>query len=180
MLSVLPYIRDVLRRKSKPNIVSWATWTLLLGIGSAAAFAAHQPRSALLTLGDAIATFSVVVLGLRFGIAKLSRFDAICQVAAITGLILWALFNSPAIDIIFAIVVDFAVSLPTLRHSWLKSFEETWQTYAASSVAGVFTLASLNELKFSGWAFPLYLLLINAILAITIIVGRRRLKTGVK
>jgi hypothetical protein len=150
------------------------TWTILLGIGTAAAFAAHQPRSALLTLGDTICTLLVVLLGIKYGIAKLSTFDAVCQFTAIVGLVLWIVFNSPLIAIIFAISIDFIVALPTFRHSWLHPKEETWQTFGIGVIASALALISLQEYRVSGWIFPVYLLLSNAAIALTIIYRRKQ------
>lgn len=173
-LSTVPYLIDIFRRKTKPNIVSWFTWTLLTAIATAAAFTAHQPRTALLTLGSTICTGAVVILGLRYGIAKLSKFDGLCQAGAIVGLILWLVLDSPSIAIFFVLSIDFIVMLPTLRHSWLKPQEETWQTYLIGLASAVLTLISLSEYNFVSLAFPAYLLFSDSLLACVIILKRKQ------
>jgi|SRR3990167_10112992 len=172
--STLPYLIDIVRKKTKPNIVSWFTWTLLTAIATAAAFASHAPRAAILTLGGTICTALVVVLGLKYGTAKLSLFDGLCQAGAILGLILWLIFNSPAIALVFTISIDFIAALPTLRHSWKKPSEETWQTFMLGVVASTITLISLSVYTFADLAFPIYLLLANGLLAATIIYRRKQ------
>lgn len=172
--STVPYLIDIVRKKTKPNIVTWFTWTLLTAIATAAAFAAHEPRTALLTLGSAICTGAVVVLGLRHGIAKLSLFDALCQAGAVVGLILWLIFNDPSIAIFFSLAIDFVVMLPTLRHSWLSPQEETWQTYMIGVVSALFTIASLSKFNFVSLAFPVYLFLADLLIAILVIYKRRQ------
>lgn len=173
VLAITPYIRDIIKGKTKPNVVSWFTWTLLLVIATSAAFAAHQPRSAFLTLGDLIGTGTTLLLGLKYGIAKFSWFDGACQVAAIVGLILWLAFNSPAIAIIASIVVDLIAAMPTLRHSWLHSEEETWETFAVLVVASALTIISLSTFSVISLSFALYLLTINFAIASTVIYRRR-------
>jgi hypothetical protein len=172
--STVPYLIDIVRRKTKPNIVTWFTWTLLTAIATAAAFASHEPRTALLTLGSAICTGTVVLLGLRYGIAKLSLFDGLCQAGAIAGLVLWLVFNSPSIAIFFALSIDFIVMLPTLRHSWLSPQEETWQTYMIGVVSASFTLFSLSKFNFVSLAFPIYLLLADLLIAVLVIYRRKQ------
>ena len=49
LISVLPYLRDIVKRVTKPNIVSWITWTLLTGIATAAEIAAHEYTAAIFT-----------------------------------------------------------------------------------------------------------------------------------
>lgn len=175
--STVPYLIDIVRRKSKPNIVTWTTWTLLTAIATGAAFASHQPRTAILTLGSAICTGAVVVLGLKYGIAKMSLFDALCQAGAILGLVLWLILDSPSIAIAFSLSIDFIVMLPTLRHSWSHPQEETWQTFLVGVVSSIFTLLSLTSFTFIGLAFPVYLMLADLLLVATIIY--RRTKKGI-
>lgn len=171
--SVVPYILDILRHKTKPNIVSWFTWTVLTGVATAAAFAAHEPRTAILTLASTLCTGAVVVLGLRFGIAKFSLFDILCQVGAVIGLGLWIIFNSPTIGIVVPVTIDFVAALPTLHHAWTKPHEETWQTFLMAAVAPIFTLASLTSYTTASLLYPLYLLIVNPTIAGTILLSRR-------
>jgi hypothetical protein len=173
-LSTLPYLIDIVRRKTKPNIVTWFTWTLLTGIATAAVFASHEPRAAILTLGSSICTGLVVILGLKYGIAKMSLFDGLCQLGAIIGLALWLIFNSPAVAIAFSLAIDFIVMLPTLRHSWLHPQEETWQTFIIGIIAALFILASLSDYNFASLAFPVYLMLADLLVASVIIYRRNR------
>ena len=178
LLNVIPYIIDIIKRKTKPHIVSWFTWTLLLVIATSAAFADHQTRSAFLTLGDTIGTLLVLITGIKYGIAKFTWFDGLCQLGAIIGLILWLIFNSPSIAIIATICIDFIVSIPTMKHSWQSPGEETWQAFGLTAFASTLTLLSLSVFKITSLAFPAYLLLANLILVIIVIYRRRKL--GIK
>lgn len=176
VFSVAPYIIDIIRGKSRPNIVSWFTWSLLTSIAMAAAFADHEPRTALLLLGETTGTLLVAVSGLKYGYAKLSLFDGLCQAGAITGLILWLVFNSPTVATIAVITVDMLAALPTLKHSWVNPQEETWQTYMLVVIASVLTIASLPHYSINSATFPFYYLLGNG--GLMAIVVFRRLRKG--
>lgn len=78
-----------------------------------------------------------MLLGFRKGFVEYTRFDVVCQAAAIAGIILWQLFNSPTIGVLASVTLDFIGALPTLKHSWIKPHEETWPTYALSGVGGL-------------------------------------------
>lgn len=171
LFCTVPYIIDIVHGKTKPNIVTWLTWSLLLGIGAAALFASHQPHAALLLTADTVATFAVVPFGLRHGIAKLDLFDGLCQIGAVVGLVLWLIFNSPIIAIVATITIDFVGTVPTLRHSWSYPEEETSITFVLGILATIFTLLSLKEYSVGAWIYPFYLLLSNALLFITITHG---------
>src|SRR5258708_7484965 len=118
LYAAVPYMVDIVKRKTKPNIVTWFTWTLLTGIATAAAFAAGEPRSAVITLAVSIQTGSIVLLGLKYGIAKMNWFDGLCQLGVLVALVLWLVFKSPLIAITGALIIDFIGLLPTAKHSW--------------------------------------------------------------
>jgi hypothetical protein len=173
-LGTVPYLIDIIRGKTKPNIVTWLTWTMLTAISGAAALAAGEPKTAAFLFGNSLCTGAVVVLGLKYGTAKFSRFDIVCQVSAVLGLVFWLVFNSPTIGIVVPLAVDFIGGLPTIRHSWLKPAEETWQTFMVGVIAPMFTIASLTRFNIASLAFPLYLFIANTALVIIIITRRKQ------
>jgi hypothetical protein len=174
LFCTVPYIIDVVKRKTKPNIITWIVWTLLIGIGAAALFASHDYNAAWLLVGDTIATFAVVIVGLKYGMSELDTLDIILLIGAIIGLILWFVFNSPLIAIIATITIDFIGTIPTIRHSFHHPEEETYITFALGIIATLFTLLSLSDYRFSAWIYPAYLLFSNGLLTATIFLGQRR------
>lgn len=173
-LGTVPYLIDIVRGKTKPNIVTWLTWAMLTAISGAAALAAGEPKTAAFLFGNSFCTGLVVVLGLKYGTAKFTRLDIVCQVSAVLGLVFWLVFNSPTIGIIVPLIVDFIGALPTMHHSWVKPAEETWQTFLVGIVAPVFTIASLTRFNIASLAFPLYLLVANTALVLIIVMRRRQ------
>ena len=178
LFCTLPYIIDVVKKKTKPNIVTWIIWSVLIGIGAAALYASNEVNAALLLTGDFIATFAVVIVGIKYGTAKLDRFDLICFIGAIVGLVLWLVFNSPLIAIAATILIDLIGTIPTVRHSYRHPEEETWITFALGVLATIFTLLSLPNYTFSAWVYPAYLLFSNGLLFVTILLGQRLRSTA--
>ena len=68
--SVIPYLRDILRGTTRPNIVPWLTWTILTAIAAIAEIAAHEYTTAIFTTLSVAETGLVVILGLKYGYAK--------------------------------------------------------------------------------------------------------------
>ncbi len=180
IISVAPYVYDIIKQRTKPNIVSWITWTLLTGLATAAAFAAGEWRTGILLLSSSVCTLAVVLLGLRFGTATLSRFDIVCWIGTAVGLALWLIFNSPALAIIASVVIDLIGALPTLRHSWLEPAEETWQTFLISTLAAILTVLSLTAYSIESLLYPLYLIVANSLIVGVVIYRRKRLGISLK
>lgn len=173
--SVLPYLRDIVKGTTKPNIVSWITWSLLTGIATAAQISAHEFVAAVFSGSATIATTVVVLFGIRYGYVRYTMFDAGCQILAIAGIVLWQLFDSPTIGVLASVAIDFIGALPTFRHAWLKPAEETWQTFAIAGVGGLFGLLALNTFNWITVPYAVYILLANIFLT-TEILWQRKLR----
>lgn len=175
ILAVLPYIIDVLNKKTKPRIVSWFTWSLLSGVASAASFSDGQTAAGILSLCASIECASVVVLGYKYGEREFAAFDIACQIGALVGLALWLIFNSPTIAVIAAITIDFIGCLPTLKHIWEKPHEETWLTFMLSGLGASFTVLAATNWQITAVANPIYLVVINAIFTF-VLFSRHKIK----
>lgn len=172
--SVVPYIRDIRKGKTKPNLVSWITWTLLTGMATAAIISTGDYRAAFFTGSAALATGAVVILGLKHGYVKYTRFDIICQIAAIVGLILWQAFDSPLIAVVASVIIDLVGALPTFRHSWLKPYEETWAAFALASVAAIIAFFALDSYSWTSVLYPFYIIFVNILMTATILISRHK------
>lgn len=170
--SVLPYVRDILKGKTRPNVVTWFTWTLITSIATWAAFNQQEYRTALLTLMSTLATTVIVVLGIRQGVYKYTKFDFVCQVLAIAGVIAWQITDQASIAISAALLADFIGAMPMLRHIWLKPFEETWATFAIAIFGGTLTIISLDNFNIVSLGFPLYAIMLDMVI-VTLIITRR-------
>ena len=177
--SVVPYIRDILRGTTKPNIVSWITWTILTAIATVAEFAAGEYKTAIFTSSAVVETTLIVILGLKYGYAKYSRFDVVCQVSAVIGLILWWLFNNPALAVVASVTIDFIGALPTIRHSWLEPGEETWPTYAMAGLGGLLAIFALTSYNWTSLTYAIYIVLINLVIS-TILISRGKRQVVLK
>ena len=173
VIGTFPYLINVVKRKTKPRIVSWFTWTLLTAIASAASFAEGDVPSGVLTLVSCLITLSVVILGFKYGDRKFEMFDIVAQVSALAGLSLWFYFNNPLIALVASVTIDLIGGLPTLKHSWQKPNEETASAFGFGAVGAFLVLLSVGEITFSGLLFPVYLTVMNTIFFV-VIVSRRK------
>lgn len=167
--SVIPYIRDILKGTTRPNIASWITWTLLTLVATIAEFAAGEYVTAIFTSAAVVETLLVVLLGMKYGYAKYSKFDAICQMGALSGFVFWLLFNSPAAAVIAVVTIDLIGALPTVRHSWLKPDEETWLTFAMAGIGGLLAIFALTTYNWTSLTYAAYIVVINAVITFVII-----------
>lgn len=172
VISGLPYLRDTLRGKTKPNIVSWFTWTLLTAIGGTIALIEGELGIAMLTYANTLSTGSIVIAGLRYGYAEMGWFDAVCQLAAIAAIGVWQLMDSPLAALLIVIVTDAIGLLPTLRHSYLKPGEETLSAYLLVAAGSALALLTLDSFAAINLLYPVYLVCADMLVAV-VLVSRR-------
>ena len=180
LASTVPYLVDILKRRTKPRIVSWFTWSLLTGIAAAASFSDGQIAAGVLMLAATVETAAIVVLGLKYGDRRFERFDIVCQLGAIVGLVLWLVFNSPAIAVIAVVSIDIIGMLPTVKHSWQKPYEETWLTFLLAGLGGVATVLAAGSWSITASAYPVYIVVANFLLTVIILGSPHRKLTAAK
>lgn len=158
----IPYIVETIKGKTKPRLVTWATWSALTGVAAAGAFSDGQISSGIFALLGSLATGSIVAAGLRYGDRSFSTIDIACLVAVAAGIALWLTSSNPSIAVWTAIAVDFAGFIPTLKHAWQKPHEETASTFMLVGVGGVITVAavaSAGAWSVTAIGYPLYVAL---------------------
>lgn len=146
---------------------------LVAGINTAAAFNDRALHTAILSGTIVITDLIIIIMGLKRGVKRYTKFDIICQVIALVGLALWIVTGYPALAVLLSISVILIAALPTWRHAYLKPFEETWQGFAMAIVASVLTILSLSSYTFVALAFPVVTVL-NCSVIVFIILSRRK------
>lgn len=145
ILSILPYIRDILQHQTKPHAYSWLVWSLLQIIG---AIAQWQDGAGYGAWALAIAAFNstlVFLLAFRYGTHNITRFDTLCLIAALIAIILYLLMDNPLIAVVLVVLIDFLAFLPTFRKGWQEPETETVSTYAMSGLANFVALFALQQ-----------------------------------
>lgn len=167
---IIPYIVDIIKRKTKPRVVSWLIWSILTFISFIASIVEQQYPTAILMFCSFFITMMVFVLGIKYGNKNFGKLDVICLIGATLGILLWVIFDSPSIAVIIMIVIDFIGGIPTQIHCWQKPEEETLIMFIFSAIGALFTLIAVQNWIVTAYAFPLFLLVINIhyILIITI------------
>lgn len=173
----VPYIINTVRGKTKPNIVTWLTWTLLNGINAIAALSDGAMQTAIFSGAAFTITGSIVAFGFRQGVKRYTKFDATCQAAALLGIGIWLLTKQPALAVLIVLLVDFAGGLPTLRHAFRAPHEETLATFVLSAIGTSLVVASLTSHTFVATAMPLYIFCFDLTLTTVIFTRRKRLTT---
>jgi hypothetical protein len=171
------YIRDTLKGKIQPNRVSWSLWAVAPLIAFAAELAQHANLDVAL-LGFTLGFGPLLVVAVSFKDPKaywrLTRLDLLCASLSMTALALWAITGEGNIAIFFSIVADLFAAIPTIAKSYLRPMSESAGTYLATAAGGGITLLAIPHWTFTMCGFPLYVMVVCAIIIILIALRRPR------
>jgi hypothetical protein len=177
-LSIVPYIKDIIRGNAKPRLLSWAIWTLLLGLTALVSWQEHQMSSAALSAASMFGCFIVAVLAARYTNFEFTRLERYSLLGAVLGIGLWLLFDSPMLVLLTAITVDAVAYLPTFANGWHNPHHESMTMFVISAFGSglVLIAAVLDHASSQGLAYPLYSVIFGSIM-VGILLTRRQKAT---
>jgi hypothetical protein len=173
VISFLPYLRDVLRRKTKPHLFTWLVWGVLLVIAFIAQILRGAGSGSWITGITAVTCFLTAGLAVHFGEKDIRVLDWMSLLGAALGLVLWGITSDPLLAVILICIVDVLGFVPTLRKGYAKPHEETLIFYVLSALkfaAGLIALRSYSPITY---LFPALVAFTNAFFATTLILRRR-------
>ena len=162
----IAYLVDTVKGKVKPNRVSFSLWSIAPFI----AFAAQIKQGVGL---EALMTFSTGFLPLMTFIAsflnkkavwKITRFDLICGLLSILGLVLWLITKVGNIAIFFSIMADGLAAVPTIVKSYKYPDTELAWPWIATVFGVVLTLLTIKDWSFANSGFIIYILIVDTLI----------------
>jgi len=173
----IPYIKDVIRGKTKPHLYSWVAWGMVGGIVFALQLANGAGPAAFVTLAAELACLAVIVLTVKYKVAsKITPADTLFIVLASLSLILWLVIKQPLWAALLATSTDLLSFVPTIRKSWHEPHSETLLFYLLNTLR--FALAALAVSTYSvvTTLYPVSWLLLNGLFVVMLLWRRKVVK----
>jgi hypothetical protein len=166
LFAAAAYIRSMLKGGAKPNRVSWLMWSIAPFIATAAAVSSGVGWAALPVFMSGFSPFLIFTASFVSKQAHwaLSSFDYICGLLSGLALIFWYVTADPNVAIVFAMASDGLASIPTLTKSWNHPETEVAWPFLVGVFNAATSFSAITLWAFSAYAFPAYLIAINALL----------------
>lgn len=168
---IVPYIRSVTRGTTRPSAVSWFGWALLFAIATAAQASKGIDWSLAVPLISTISTTIIAFTALRLGRAVWTRVDGICIVLATLAIVLWAITKEPLTAIIFSMIADLAVTIPTIVKTYQDSTSEPATLWVLYVIGITLELIATRDLTIYNLLFPVYTVLGSTIIMLLALRG---------
>ena len=169
----IPYIRAVIKGRTRPHVFSWFLWCLMSAIVFFAQVSAGAGAGAWVTASIAVLCAVIFALALRQGETSITLSDRISLIAALAAIPLWLLTKDPLWSVILLCVIYVLAFYPTIRKSWLRPHQETILSFALGTVRSVLNLLALQTVNLTTSLYPLVNLL-TCVLFVVLVLWRRK------
>jgi hypothetical protein len=176
-LSLLPYLRAIVRGTTRPNAVSFGVWTVLSVIDVVAMYAgAGRGWPLVLPLvGTAGMTIITIFALSGYGYSASSRLDMACLVIGLIGIALWQMTGEPALALALSIVASLAAAIPTIVKTYRAPHTEYAPAWLMVAAASVLSILSVTTYDFTNLAYAGYMFLETATIGILALRTRKHL-----
>jgi hypothetical protein len=174
-VDAVPYVRDIVRGRTRPYRATWAIWTVL-GVTAFFAQAADGADWSLLMVGvQAASVVTVFALSIGRGIGRLGPVDLALIAVAGAGLIGWYVSDRPLWATAGVVLADLAGALLMLPKTWRDPDSETPSSFLLAGASGMLATAAVGQID-AALLYPAYFGVANTAIALLILSRRRFLR----
>jgi hypothetical protein len=170
----IPYIKDILAKKTRPERASWLIWAVLTAIAFFSQFAKGASSSLWLPGIETCGLTIVLLLSLKFGTGGLTKKDLLALFSAAIGLLLWYFTHEPAVALYIIISIDAIGTVLTVQKAYQDPESETLSTWVLVCFAGVLSMISVGTLNIILLSYPFYIFAANGAIALAMVLGSKK------
>jgi hypothetical protein len=174
----LPYVRDVLARRTVPSRSTWLIWTVVGSMLCASAWRGGASETLWISGSYVAGPLVVFLLSLRFGAGGWSRLDRLCLLLSALSAVLWTITREPLLALWLNIGVDSLGAVPTIAKTGRAPDSESRPAWACFFAGALLTLVAARSWSLAAIAYPLYLFAVSTVMLVFILGRKRRVSDG--
>lgn len=168
-----PYLRDILKRKTKPHTYTWLIWTITQGTALAGIWYGGGGAGSWAILVSTIVVFLIFLLSLKYGTKNITKTDTVILILAIVAILVWWKLNNPIAAILMVTLIDFLGFIPSYRKTFHEPWSETLISWIGSAVSYIFAIIALREYNVLTLTYLATMIIANIIMILICSVRRR-------
>ena len=174
LVAFIPYIRSILKEKTKPHVFSWVIWgtttfiVFLAQLQDGGGYGAWPTGlSGLITLYVALLAF------IKTSDSTITALDWFFFITALSSLPFWYFTDNPLWAVIILTTVDILGFGPTVRKAYHHPLDENILFYAMFTVRNLLVIMALQHYSLTTILFPAAIALACLVLIIMLIIRRK-------
>lgn len=156
----IPYIYDVIKKKTIPNRASWFIWalstvTLLFGVRETG-----TSEAIWVPVADAVGCVIIFFLALPFGVGGWAKTDRLSLIICIGSLLIWWLTGDAFIALVANLIVYVSGYIPTIKKVWTKPHTESktaWSLFFLGVLLNLCVVIFGKDTGLAVWLYPIVL-----------------------
>lgn len=178
LIAFFPYIRSILRGKTKPHVFSWVIWGTTTIIVFLAQVESNGGVGAWpIGVSGCITIYIAYLAYLRKTDRAITKTDWIFLVAALSSLPFWYVTSDPLWAVVILTSVDIIGFGPTFRRAYMHPFEERLAFFGLFVVRNLLAIMALEQYSLTTVLFPAAVT--SACLLLMLMVAYRRWSVAV-
>ena len=173
IVGYIPYLSDIVKRKTTPHIYSWFIWGTVTAIAYALQVSGGAGVGSWVTLAVVITMFIIFFFGLRNGKKEITSIDTVFFVLSLIAIFLWLVVKQPVLSVILVSTIDILGFIPTIRKSWKKPYSETLCTYELNAFRHGLSVFALQQYNIVTWLYPVSWAFANVLFSLMLIIRRK-------
>ena len=161
LVATVPYIVDIVRKKTKPHVFTWVVWALITFIAFLAQWKSGGGAGSWATGVTGIITIFIAFLSVVYGTKDIKKMDLFVFAGALAAIIPWLLTKDPTLSVIFLTLINSLAFIPTIRKTMIDPGSETLSSYVIHAMRHGLSLLALANYNISTFLYPLITGLMN-------------------
>lgn len=178
LLAAPPYIIDTVKGKTRPERITWLIFSILGIIAFVSQLSLGGTWSLVFSGMDTLASITVFILSLRFGVGGFTRLDISALFIATVGVLIAIIAKQPVISIAGVILADLSGAALTVRKTYLQPKSETMVSWLLVGTASLLGVLTVGKMSLGLLMYPVYLMLVNYSVPVAALLGTRRMKVA--
>jgi len=160
LLGLIPYIRSIIRKETKPSGPSWWTWSVLAFVAVASSWAGGANwQVLLLPVWLCLLQLFIAILSIKYGDNNWDFQNKLFIGIALLSIVVWFATGNPLIALAFTIIADLFASFPNFRHVAKNPEQEHRLAWGLGWLSGVFALLAIKHWNFASFGWAVYFFL---------------------
>lgn len=172
VISYIPYIRNCIKNKTKPNAYSWTVWTIITSIAFFAHFSSGAGAGSYVWGVTILLTLIILFFSFK-NKNKVSKIDVASFILALIAIVLWQVTDVALYAIIFVLSADALGFFITFRKTYFDPYSETLSMYAFAAVKFTLAFLALETYSPTTYLYPIYLIIANTCFVLMTYIRRK-------
>jgi type IV secretory pathway VirB2 component (pilin) len=168
LISPVVYCIAILKGEAKPHRTTRFVFLIISTLTTASLVVQGNTTAVWLAGASFLQSIVIFILSIKRGMGGWAKSDIVCLLAALFGIGMWKVTQSPVLALYFAIGADFIGMLPALIKTYHFPKTEVWTFYLLDVFAACFSLLALKQWTVGEYSYPAYIVFINLAMVVLI------------